>query len=318
MDPDSTMLIFVFALAVIFFIFLSMAETTYGYLNDIKVLHMIEKEEEKASKIERILNNKPLLVKSLFMGKILSQLALLVSLFYFSIPYELTVYNLAVWFILILMFLKTSELIVKSIALSNGERLSFLFADVICLYLKLWKPFFSLFNFRKEELAGEPNFSDEEFNSLISIGVKKKLFSPEKLKVLEKVFLQKKQTVKSAMTTHRTGIVGIELKSTFEKVEEMVISSDFDYFPVYSSNLDNIIGLLHRNEFEAPPEGMEFCLEHVMRDNKHILYTLCTTPCETVLKKMREHKIYFAVVLDEYGGTEGIVTMEDILNTITY
>jgi putative hemolysin len=112
----------------------------------------------------------------------------------------------------------------------------------------------------------------------------------------------------------RTEVVGIDIASSFAAVLQLVQRSRHSRFPVYQGDLDNIIGIIHSKDILASIDHPdEFSLELAVRppyfvpESKRI---------ETLLQSFRRRRIHLAVVVDEYGGVEGIVTLEDIVEEI--
>ena len=115
--------------------------------------------------------------------------------------------------------------------------------------------------------------------------------------------------------THRTEIVGVPLDSDIHEVVDLAIESGFSRIPIYRDSLDNILGVCHVKDLlpllASGQEGRS--LQRVMRS---VLYVPETYKAYSLLRDFRQSKSHLAVVVDEYGGTSGIVTMEDILEAI--
>lgn len=107
----------------------------------------------------------------------------------------------------------------------------------------------------------------------------------------------------------RTEIVGLEINSTVEEILDVFIKSGFSKIPVYEENLDNIKGIVLANDFFHHPAG----ITSVIRD---VIFVPETKKCADMLKEFSEKRISFAVAVDEFGGTAGILTMEDILEEL--
>ena len=117
------------------------------------------------------------------------------------------------------------------------------------------------------------------------------------------------------IAVHRTEIVGVPVESSIPQVVDVALESGYSRLPVYESSLDNIIGVCHVKDLlphlSAGDDYLD--LRTVMRP---VLYVPETYKAYSLLRDFRQKKTHLAVVVDEYGGTAGIVTMEDILETI--
>jgi len=119
--------------------------------------------------------------------------------------------------------------------------------------------------------------------------------------------------------TPRTDVVGIEKHSTLEQIRDIILSEGYSRYPVYDDSLDNIVGVLYVKDL-LPLVGAngvdvesEFKLREVVRP---ALFVPETKTLRDLLAEMQQRKVHMALCLDEYGGTAGLVTIEDILEEI--
>ena len=117
------------------------------------------------------------------------------------------------------------------------------------------------------------------------------------------------------IAVHRTEVVGVPVESSIPHVVDVALESGYSRLPVYESSIDNIIGVCHvKDLLPHLSAGNDYLdLRTVMRP---VLYVPETYKAYSLLRDFRQKKTHLAVVVDEYGGTSGIVTMEDILETI--
>lgn len=321
MDPERILIFSLILLFICFSVSLSMTEVSVTFFDKIRLIHLIEKGNKKALKVRDLLANKSLFITSVLTGQmILKGTTLVLVIYLFAKINSTDVFALSVIVVITFVLLKMVDIISKSITVHHAERISFLFINPIHLYLSSFKKLlktFKVIGLNQNQTNQSLLFTNEEFDTLISLGLRKNIFTEENKNLLEKVLSHKNDTVNCAMNTHRTSIVGVEVKYSFEKIKDIISSSDFDCFPVYENNTDNIIGLLYREDFLRVSKHSTFNVRDLMKDQSHILFALKTTSCSRLLGLMRKNKIYFAVVLDEYGGTEGIITMDDILTKFT-
>ncbi len=112
----------------------------------------------------------------------------------------------------------------------------------------------------------------------------------------------------------RTFIVGISENMTFDELKEKFIKEEHTRLPVYKENLDEIIGFVHMKDFISfIGKEDEFRISKVLRE---LIYAPRSMKVVDLLTKMRQARIHIAIILDEYGGTEGLVTIEDLVEEI--
>lgn len=111
----------------------------------------------------------------------------------------------------------------------------------------------------------------------------------------------------------RTEIVALDVTATADEVWETVRTERYSRYPVYRESLDDVVGVFLAKDLWLHPPGEEFSLEASLRE---ALYIPDSRPAERVLDDLRRTRAHMAVVLDEYGGTSGIVTMEDLIEEV--
>ena len=117
----------------------------------------------------------------------------------------------------------------------------------------------------------------------------------------------------SEILTPRVDLVAAEDTATVEEVARLFVESGYSRLPIYHDNIDNIIGLIHEKDFYA---ARYRGLSDIFHLKAPIQYTTGTTKISELLRMLQRNKAHMAVVVDEYGGTEGIVTMEDIMEEL--
>ena len=118
----------------------------------------------------------------------------------------------------------------------------------------------------------------------------------------------------SKILTPRVNVVGVELGSSLEEVRELIFSEGYSRIPVYREDLDHIVGIINSKSFlHKLYEGKDFPLESILSP---VLYVPPTKKISYLLRDLQKAKQHMAVVTDQYGGTLGIVTMEDLLEEL--
>lgn len=117
----------------------------------------------------------------------------------------------------------------------------------------------------------------------------------------------------SEILTPRVDLIAVEENDTMEKAASLFVESGYSRLPVYSETIDNIIGVIHEKDFNAARYRGETMLSSL---KVPVTYTTVTTKISELLRILQTRKAHMAVVVDEYGGTVGIVTLEDILEEL--
>jgi magnesium and cobalt exporter, CNNM family len=214
------------------------------------------------------------------------------------------------------------ELVPKSLAIRHSERVAFFTSAPIdflshVLYFVLRVLLASsnvVLRFFKLEQGQESNLiSEDEVKYLIREGRKSGIFESSEEDLIHSVFRFTDTVVKEVMVP-RTEIVAVETGSSIDAILRTMNAKGFSRLPVYSETVDDIIGVVYLKDILALHMGnRQFQLEDVLRrpyfvpPNKNV---------SVLLKEMREKRIHLALVGDEYGGTDGLVTMEDLIEEI--
>lgn len=122
------------------------------------------------------------------------------------------------------------------------------------------------------------------------------------------------ETLVSEIITPRVNITAVEINADAEKVKELFLTESYSRLPVYEKTIDHIVGVITQKDFfERMVRGGTFNIRDILQETLHIPDLM---KLSDVLRQMQKRKIHLAVVVDQYGGTEGIVTLEDILEEL--
>lgn len=214
------------------------------------------------------------------------------------------------------------ELIPKYIALAAPEKIAIWVTRPISIFSKLGFFLVSFLTFsaqivlkifglkRKSERV---SITEEEINILISEGAEKGIFDRTEQKLIKSVFDFSDYTVRQSMTP-RVDFVSIKLDWPIEQVKEVMTTNGYSRYPVYKDTIDQIIGIVYTKDLvQLMVHNDMVILKDIIRKP---LFIPDSMPLTVLLRKLQKRKVHIAIVLDEFGGTAGLITMEDVLEEI--
>ena len=164
-----------------------------------------------------------------------------------------------------------------------------------------------------KEAEDEPEITEDELSSIIDTVEKEGIIDEEQGDLLQSSLEFSDTTVEEIMTP-RIDLVTIDLDDDEEEIHKTIEESTYSRLPVYRDSIDDIIGILHLNPYyKEAVDGKKVDIESMLLDTCYMHKTL---KLPAALKMLREKQVHMAIVIDEFGGTLGVVTIEDILEEI--
>jgi putative hemolysin len=214
------------------------------------------------------------------------------------------------------------ELVPKYVALSNPERLARYVAGPTAVFVKLSfifsqalstiaKVLVRLLGIRRAENTDA--VSEEEINQMLIDGRQKGLFEETEEHFIRAVFEFTDGTVRRAMKP-RTDVVAVSKDTPVSKIIELVAEHGYSRYPVYEDSIDHVIGVLHVKDLLRTDRSRQ--IDEVTAVVREPLFVPDSMPLPKLLKLFQSGKNHLAIVLDEFGGTAGIVTLEDTLEEL--
>jgi putative hemolysin len=245
---------------------------------------------------------------------------LLAKIFFFR-PFANTIALGIVVVVLTYLFLIFGELIPKYVGLSNKERISifivplFDFVSRFFFFLVNILSFSTMFFVKGLKLKhGEEHVGEGEIKILLEEGRRKGVFDRTEEELIHGVFQFADRSVKEIMVP-KPNVYAIDVEDNKDKVLDYIIENEFSRYPVYRDTFDNIIGIVYHKEITKHIWRAKdpFKLEKIL---KKPFFVPETMEISILLKEMQRTRQHLAVVIDEYGTTVGIVTLEDIMEEI--
>lgn len=216
------------------------------------------------------------------------------------------------------------ELAPKAIAIRKYTKAALWFSAPLILFYKIFKPFIWLLNFSANfiiKLIGLKPLeydsgvhSQEEIKQVILQGRKAGVIDKTEHQLIEKIFDFNDKLVKEIMV-HRGNMVVLNIDDSREKIFETVTEEGYSRIPVYKDTIDNIIGIIYTKDLISASEYRELIMiEDIIRP---AFFVNETKNIGILLREFQNAKVHLGIVINEYGGVEGLVTMEDIIEEIT-
>lgn len=216
------------------------------------------------------------------------------------------------------------ELVPKKIAIQNPEKMSFFAAPILIVVSKITKPvvkFLSLSTngvlrlMRIDPHADEETVTEEEIRMMVDVGGEKGVIEDVQKEMIDNIFEFDDIDVADIMT-HRTDMTCIDDDEPLSEAVKLSIENGFSRIPVYEEDPDNIVGIIYIKDF-LKYVGTNLPKTKTVKDMMRPAYYVPETKrCGELFTEMTEKRVQMAVVVDEYGGTAGIVTLEDLLESI--
>ena len=241
-----------------------------------------------------------------------------------GIPYGETIAIIIVTVVLSFFTLVFGELVPKRIALQKAEAISLFTVKPVLFISRLTSPFIKLLSFstglvlqvlgmKAENL--EENISKEEIKSMVEAGQANGVFNETEKEMINSIF-EFDDILASEIMIPRTDVYSIDIDASIGEYLDELLETKHSRIPVFEGDIDNIIGVLYINDLilEARNKGFENV------DIRSILRKPYLVPesknIDTLFKEMQKSKKYIAILIDEYGGFSGIVTMEDLVEEV--
>ena len=341
MDPDLLLkLLFLVVLIAINALFAA-SEIAIISLNDSKIKKMAEEGNKKAKQIIKLTKEPSKFLATIQVGVTLSGfLASAVAAEGFADPltnwivslnpyiFDASVVSGVVLVVLTIILsyftLVFGELVPKRLAMQKPEPISMMVIGVLNFVEKFTRPFVNFLTFSMNIIiklcGGDPNaqgeeVTEEEIRMMVDLGEEKGTIECTEKEMIENVFDFNNTSVTEAMT-HRKDIIAIPKESNLEYVLEMIENEKFTRFPVFEDDIDNIVGMVHAKDVIKYISGKTkktFKVDDILRQ---IYYVPESKKTDETFRELQKNKMYMAGVIDEYGGTSGIVTMEDLMEEI--
>lgn len=316
--------------------FFASTEIAFISLNDAKIEKQAKEGNKKAKQIRKMLKEPSKFLATIQIGITLagflssafaadafaSELAPILEKL---IPLGINVWNnisiILITLILSYFSLVLGELVPKRVAMKNPEKVAFASIGVVRLIYTITSPFVKLLTASTNVVSRifgvtgteEEIVTEEEIKMMLDVGEEKGSIEEEEKELINNVF-EFNDKVASEVMIHRKDIYAIEVKSDIGDILADLKEYKYSRIPVYEDSIDNIVGMLYIKDLLAYVYlKKEVKIKKIMRD---VYFTPENKPINDLFRELQKSKHQIAIVLDEYGGTAGLITMEDIIEEL--
>ena len=319
--------------------FFSVSEIAVLSLNDSKIDKMAEDGDKRAKNVQKLNKNTSDFLSAIQIGVTLAGFLssavasdafapMLANALHPHIKISLdaltTISMILITLVTSYFSLVLGELVPKKIALQKGEKVSFIIAGFLNGFMKILKPFIRLLSHSTNGVcriigldpnADEENVTEDEIRMMVETGEENGVIENTQAEMINNIFEFDDIDAGDVMT-HRVDMTAVENTDSISDVINVAISSGKSRIPVYEEDPDNIIGIVYVKDllkYVGRDTKINDSISSVMREAFFVPETI---DCVELFRQMNEKHVQMAVVVDEYGGTAGIVTIEDIMESI--
>ena len=318
MDSSSIGIIVALVLLVIASAYFSATETAFSSLNKIRLRNMADDGNRKAEATLRLAEDFDRLLSTLLVGNNIVNItaATLATLFFTKLnpEYGATISTV----VLTLVILTFGEISPKTIAKEHAESWAMTSTPLLRVLSVVLRPLTILFSLLQKGIGklfhatGDRGITEDELITMVSTAEDEGGLDQNESRLIRSAIEFGDMEVEEILTP-RVDIVSISDQASAKELDELISSNRFSRIPVWHDSIDTIIGMIHEKDFHEAELGDNDSWKHLISP---VIYVTTTSPVADLLYEMQRKKMHMSVVVDEYGGTEGLVTLEDILEEL--
>ncbi|AQM59921.2 MULTISPECIES: HlyC/CorC family transporter [Clostridium] len=324
MDSSYTGQIILLVILLVLSGFFSMSETALMSLSKIRIRHMVEEGVKGSKLVEKLIEDPNRLLGAILIGNNIvnigaSAIATSLAVKIFNGSESAVAVSTAIMTVLVLIF---GEITPKSIAKQKSEQVALKVSKPVQFCVAVFKPFVAMFTaissvfirlFGGDPKATEPFITEEELKTMVGVSEEEGVLEDVEKEMIFNVFDFADLQVKDVMV-QRVDVTAIDVNDGYEDILKVIQEDQFSRIPVYDDTIDDIVGVLNvKDLIIADKRDCKFKVTDYMREP---LYTFEFKKITELFNEMKKSRNHMAVVLDEYGGTVGIVTIEDVVEEI--
>lgn len=320
MDPSDVIrfliLLILLALSALF----SSAETALTTVNRIKMRSLAEEGQKHADLVLQLTEHSGKMLSAILIGNNIVNLT--AASLATSLAYQFGGRMIAIASgILTLLILIFGEITPKTMATLHAEKMSLFYAPAISVYMKLMTPVIFVINglsrgilflFRVHVDPGNRSMTENELRTIVEVSHEDGVIESDEREMIYNVFDLGDARAKDVMVP-RVHVTFADIDSSYQELLEIFREDKFTRLPVFEGTTDNVVGTINMKDLLLYDNSKEFRVSDILRE---AYFTYEYKSISELLVEMRQASLNIAIVLDEYGETAGLITLEDILEEI--
>lgn len=321
MSSSEITLLLVLIVLLLLSAFFSSAETAFITVSNIKIRSLIEEGNKKAILVNKIIENKSKMLSAILIGNNLvnitaSALATLLAQKMFG-EYAIS-FATGILTILVLIF---GEITPKSLATINALKLSLAYAKVIYGIMYILTPFIFVINFLANSLmrllgvnpdAKTSSITETELRTIVDVSHEEGVIEKEEKQLINNVF-DFGDAIASDVMVPKVDMTMADINSTYDELIQIFRKEKYTRIPIYQDTTDNVIGIINMKDLLLYNPEHIFDIRNYLRS---AFYTYEGKKISELMMEMKKTSVNIVIVLDEYGVTSGLITLEDLLEEI--
>lgn len=300
----------------------SSSETAITSVSKIKVRQLDQKDNKNAHLLKKLHDNMQTTISTILIGNNIVNIAAssIATILFTNIFHQNgALISTVVMTVFVLIF---GEVLPKTIAQYKNKSVALKFSRFIYFLTLVFKPIVKVLNLLTRLIiklfVGEDEDSstltEEELKTLVEVSEEEGVLKNQETEIMINA-LELKETLAVDIMTPRTSMASVDIEDAESDLKEIIKNITYSRIPVYEGSIDDIIGVLHIKELahKIIEDDQDFKVRDIL---KPAFYAYEYIPVVDLFKQMRTKNISISIIIDEYGGTSGIVTMEDILEEL--
>lgn len=321
MDPSSVIQIIAILMLLAISAFFSSAETAFTTVNKIRIRSLVEDGNKKAEKVSKLLDNSGKLLSAILIGNNIVNIyasALTTTFVIHTFGNAATGIATGILTLLVLIF---GEITPKTAATIHAEKIVLAYATVISMIMTLLTPLIIIINrlsllalkaLKINSINKKALMTEIELRTIVNVGHEEGVIESEEKRIINNLFDFGYAQAKDIMIP-RIDMTLASVDSTYDEILDIFRNEKYTRIPIYEKSIDNVIGIINVKDLLLFNSRDEFNIRDILRE-PYFTYEFKNT--SELLAELRKTSNNITIVLDEYGSTVGMITLEDLLEEI--
>lgn len=310
-----------FFLCIVLASFFSSAETAFSTANKIRLKNYVEENHRGSKRVNYIMENLDRVLLTVLVANRITNIVAVA----FLVDIATTMLGeraglVAAIIVMTVLLLIFGEILPKSIAKEHAESLSIRYAAIVYVLMKLLSPITTLFNAVRVRIAKwftngtvVPAVTEEEIKVMIDLSEEEGIIDNKEKELIHRS-LDFDEILVGEIFTPRSDMVAVEVNQSIEEIRDVFLAEKYSRIPVYEEDIDNVIGILSESDFFSElVQQKDINIRALLRKP---LFVVESMKISDLLPELQKSKVHMAIVVDEFGGTAGLITLEDIIEQI--